>query len=387
MRMKRSVATGWPVLAFGIFLFVVAALAAAQSQTSSPQSGAADRKQSGPKLAEEQFKNIQVLKGIPADQLIPAMQFIAASLGVDCEYCHDHQAMDSDDKKPKKIARKMMTMMFDIDKANFDSRLDVTCYSCHRGAANPVSIPVIRDEEPAAPGAEGKKLVENAALPKPEELLDKYLAAVGGASALEKITSRVQKGKLEAFGGQTFPADVYSKAPSKRVSVMHLQAGDSVTAFDGQRGWLSVPGRPAHMMSAAENEAAHMDADLQFPAHVKTMYSKFKVTTGEKIDGHDTYLVEAAAEGHPPLRLYLDKETGLLLRLVRYAQSPLGLNPTQIDYADYREADGVRVPFRWTQARPANRFTIQVQELQQNVPVDDAKFAPPPPPPPAPSPR
>ena len=229
-----------------------------------------DHKQSGPKLAEEQFKNIQVLKGIPADQLIPAMQFIAASLGVDCEYCHDHQAMDNDDKKPKKIARKMMTMMFDIDKANFDSHLEVTCYSCHRGAAKPVSIPIIKDEEPAAPAAEGKKPVENAALPKPEDLLDKYLTAVGGAAALEKITSRVQKGKLEAFGGQTFPADVYSKAPGKRISVMHLKGGDSVTAFDGQHGWLSVPGRPAHMMSAAENEAAHMDADLQFPAHVKT---------------------------------------------------------------------------------------------------------------------
>src|ERR1700686_1491895 len=112
----------------------------------------------GPKKAEEQFKNIQVLKGIPADQLIPAMQFITASLGVECEYCHDHQAMDSDDKKPKKIARKMMTMMFDIDKNNFDGRLDVTCYSCPRGAANPGSIPVIKDEEMAAgSGGPGQK--------------------------------------------------------------------------------------------------------------------------------------------------------------------------------------------------------------------------------------
>ena len=110
------------------------------------------------------------------------------------------------------------------------------------------------------------------------------------------------------------------------------------------------------------------------------MYSKFKVAAGEKIDSHDTYLVEASAEGQPPLHLYLDKETGLLLRLVRYAQSPLGLNPTQIDYADYRDADGVKIPFRWTQSRPGNRFTIKVEELQQNVPVDDAKFAPPPPP-------
>src|ERR1700693_860709 len=129
----------------------------------------AGQKTAGQKLTEEQFKNIQVLKGIPADQLIPAMQFITASLGVDCDYCHDHQAMDSDDKKPKKIARQMMTMMFDIDKNNFDGRLEVTCYTCHRGAAMPVSIPTIKDEEMAGPGGPGKKTAENPALPTPEE--------------------------------------------------------------------------------------------------------------------------------------------------------------------------------------------------------------------------
>ena len=399
--MKRQSVIVWLSIFCGILLCVVAPFDGPHAQAptqgnsgtgTAPVSGEASgkhatqepkspgQKAAGQKLAEEQFKNIQVLKGIPADQLIPAMQFISASLGVDCEYCHDHQAMDSDDKKPKKIARKMMTMMFDIDKNNFDGRLAVTCYPCHRGAAKPVSIPVIKDEEMAGPGAAGKKPVENTALPKPEELVDKYLAALGGAAAVEKISSRLQKGKLLAFGGQSFSAEVYSKAPGKRVSVMHLKDGDSVTAFDGQRGWMSVPGRPAHMMSASENESARLDADMHFPVHVKTLYSKFTVKSGEKIDGHDTYLVEGREEGRPPLRLYFDTQTGLLLRLVRYAQSPLGLNPTQIDYADYREADGVKVPFRWTLSRPGNRFTIQVEEMKQNVPVDDAKFTPPPPP-------
>ena len=340
----------------------------------------AGQRAAGQKLAEEQFKNIQALKGIPADQLIPAMQFISASLGVECDFCHVHEKMDSDDKKPKKIARQMITMMLDIDKNNFDGRLEVTCYSCHRGAAMPVSIPAIKDEEMAGPGAPGKTPAENPALPKPEELLDKYLAAVGGAAAVEKITTRVQKGKLMAFGGQSFPAEVYSKAPDRRVSVMHLKDGDNVTAFDGQRGWLSVPGRPPHMMSASENGSARLDADLHFPVHVKTLYPKFKVDSGEKVDGHDTYLVTGYEEGRPPLRLYFDAQTGLLLRLIRYAQSPLGLNPTQIDYADYREADGVKIPFRWTLSRPGNHFTIQVEEVKQNVPVDDSKFVAPPPP-------
>src|SRR5207245_8131043 len=136
---------------------------------------------------------------------------------------------------------------------------------------------------------------------------------------------------------------------------------------------------PVNTSSAAENAAARIDADFYFPAHLKTLYEKFSVDPGEKIDGHDTYLVVGRTEGKPPLRLYLDKETGLLLRLIRYAETPLGRNPTQIDYADYRDANGVKSPFRWTLARPGNRFTIQVEQLQQNVPVDDAKFAAPPP--------
>jgi photosynthetic reaction center cytochrome c subunit len=378
VHMKRQRVIAWLTIGCGILLCAIGPFAGPPVQAQEPK--IASQRAAGQKLAEEQFKNIQALKGIPADQLIPAMQFISASLGVECEFCHVHEKMDSDDKKPKKIARQMITMMLDIDKTNFEGRLEVTCNTCHRGAAMPVSVPAIKDEEMAGPGAPEKKHAENAALPKPDELLDKYLAAVGGAMAIDKITTRVQKGKLMAFGGQSFSAEVYSKGPDKRVSVMHLKDGDSVTAFDGQRGWLSVPGRPAHMMSASENNSARLDADLHFPVHVKTLYPKFTVDNGEKIDGHDTYLVTGYEEGRPPLRLYFDKQTELLLRLVRYAQSPLGLNPTQIDYADYREGDGVKAPFRWTVSRPGNRFTIQVEEMKQNVPVDDAKFVAPPPP-------
>jgi hypothetical protein len=360
----------------GTPLGLLLAIAWAGAQSTAPNAPAAP---AGPKLAEEEFKNIQALKGIPADQVIPSMQFIAASLGVECEYCHVAHANEKDDKKPKVTARKMINMMMAINKDNFEGHREVTCYSCHRGSKDPVATPVITDEEAKPAAEEEKKPGEaKATLPSAEQLLDKCLAAIGGADALQKITSRVQKGTITAFGGQHFPVDIYSKAPDKRLSVMHLQGGDSLTGFDGKQGWLSVPGR-VHMMSAAENAAERIDADLYLPAHLKTLYEKFRVDAGEKIDGHDTYLVAGRTEGQPPLRLYLDKESGLLLRLVRYAETPLGRNPTQIDYADYRDANGVKAPFRWTLARPGNRFTIQVEQLQQNVPVDESKFAMPPP--------
>jgi photosynthetic reaction center cytochrome c subunit len=354
------------------------AIAGAKAQSSpAPQSPA-------PKLAEEEFKNIKVLKGVPADQIRPSMQFITASLGVECEYCHvrGDRGLDfeKDDKKTKVTARKMMEMMFAINKENFEGHRDVTCYSCHRGAADPVATPVITDEEPK-PEAERGKAPGDAkpVLPPADQLLDKCLAAIGGEAALEKVTSRVEKGKINA-NGQQLPIEVYAKAPDKRISIMHLPNGESVTAFDGKQGWLSNAGHP-HMMTAAENDAARIDSDLYFAMHVKNLYKKFTVAPGEKIDGHDTYLVLGRNEGQPPLRLYFDQQTGLLLRLVRYAETALGRNPTQIDYADYRDADGVKIPYRWTLARPGNRFTIQVDQVQQNVPVEDAKFTPPPMPP------
>jgi outer membrane lipoprotein-sorting protein len=339
------------------------------SQTAVP-AGAAQNGAPAFKTASQQFKNIQVLKDVPADQLIPAMQFITASLGVDCEYCHVEHAFDKDDKKPKVMARKMMEMMITINNENFESHRMVTCYTCHQGGENKPEM-----MEGSVTSATGN--------PAAESLLDQYLAAVGGADALKKIKSRVAKGTVTAFGDQHMPIDIYSKAPDMRVSVMHMKEGESVTAYNGKVGWLSVPGR-VHMMNVQESFGARMDSDFAFAASVKSLYAKWETLPGEKVDGHDTWLLIGRNEGQPPLKLYLDQKSNLLVRLIRYTDSPLGYNPTQIDYHDYRPADGVKTPYRWTIARPGNRFTVQVDDLKQNVAIDDAKFVPPPPTPPPP---
>lgn len=335
----------------------------------------------GPKKAEEQFKNIQTLKGIPADQLIPAMQFITASLGVECEFCHVQGAFEKDDKKPKQTARKMMEMMFAINKENFDGHREVTCYSCHRGAVDPVATPLVMTEE-TKPGIEVANNEEKtgdsgSSGPSAELLFSKYLQAVGGAAATDKITSRVMKGMI-TFGNRNVPIEIFSKDPDKRVSFTHTPDGNSITAFDGHEGWLGAPKRPVHEMHGPDVDAAAMDADLHFAAHLKNMFREAKVRGTEKIDGHDAYVVVGQREAKTPVRLYFDEKSGLLLRLVRFGETPLGRLPTQIDYADYREAGGVKIPFRWTLARPGGRFTIQVSEVKENAPVDDAKFAKPP---------
>jgi len=343
-----------------------------------------------PKKAEDQFKNILVLKGIPADQVIPSMQFITASLGVECDFCHVQGAFEKDDKKPKQTARKMMEMMFAINKNNFDGHREVTCNSCHRGSTDPVAIPAVMTEEPKMAMGEPKKIEGEAKKGEPvanensgpaaDQLFDKYVQASGGAVAIEKITSRTQKGTID-FGGKSFPIDVYSKDPDKRVSFTHMGDSDSITAFDGHEGWLGMPGRPLSEMHGGDLDGAAMDADLHLATHLKQMFSEVKVRGSEKIGDRDAYVVVGRREGKPPIHLYFDQQSGFLLRIVRYGETALGRLPTEIDYADYRDVNGVRIPYRWTLARPSGRFTIQMTDVQQNVPVDDAKFAKPPAPP------
>jgi len=368
----------------------------AQSSAPVPAAPAQSSASAGPKMAEEQFKNIKVLKGVPADQVFPAMQFITVSLGVECDFCHVQGAggkleFDKDDKKPKQTARKMMEMMFAINKDNFDGHREVTCNSCHRGSTDPVGTPAVMTEEPkveakAAP-AETKRgeggQAKEATGPSADQLLDKYIQAMGGAAAIDKIASRVAKGSIE-FGDKSFPIDLYSKDPYRRISFTHMPEGDNVTAFDGHEGWLGMSGHPMREMHGPDIDAASIDADLHLPTHLRRMFSKVSTGGTEKVGDRDTYVVVGQREDKPPLHLYFDQQSGLLVRLVRFSETPLGRLPTQIDYADYREADGVKVPFRWTLARPNGRFTIQVTDLKQNVVVDDAKFAKPPAPVPAP---
>jgi hypothetical protein len=323
-----------------------------------------------------------VLKAIPSEQLQPSMQFIAASLGVECTFCHTAGAYDNDDKKPKQAARKMIQMQMAINKDNFEGRPEVTCNSCHRGSHDPVAIPAITDEgpKPPAPPAEGANA---AARPTADQILDKYLQAVGGAEALQKTTSRVEKGTINV-GARQFPIEIFAKAPDKRLSVMHGQNGDSITAYDGHTGWLGNGDRPPQEMTEAEASIFKIDADFRLAADIKQIFTQLRVGRPDKVADKDANQLIGLRRGQPPVRLFFDAQSGLLVRVVRYAETPLGRNPSQVDYSDYRDSGGVKIPYQWTLARPAGRFTIKVDQVQVNVPIDDAKFAKPavPPPPP-----
>ncbi|MGC2183245.1 MAG: c-type cytochrome [Terriglobales bacterium] len=343
--------------------------------SSSGQTTPGNPAQSHAKKTDEAYKNIQVLKGLPADQLIPAMQFITSSLGVECSYCHTEGAFDKDDKKPKQTARKMMQMMFAINQANFEGKPEVTCYSCHRGSPHPVATPVIA--EAGAPPAQETAPVEPvpppSSTPGVEQILEKYVQAIGGASAIERLSTRVEKGSIDISGRQ-FPVELFSKTPGKRVLIIHLPNGDNITALDGTTGWLSTPGRPTREIPAPEMLSARLEADLRLPIHFQQFFSEIKTANPEKIGDHDVYVVLGGGAGEVAAKFCFDQQSGLLLRMLRYSDSPLGRNPTQVDYSDYRDEGKLKVPFQRTISTPRSRYSIRIEHVQDNVPVDDSKF-------------
>src|SRR5580692_4550863 len=188
-------------------------LSAAMANNSAPHEKAEEgSNRSADKSAESVFKNIQVLKGVPSDKLIPAMRFISASLGVECSYCHVPDRFDQDDKKPKQIAREMMRMVFAIDKESFTGLREVTCYSCHRGLPKPEAVPMVSGEEPRKPqaggGLEAQRLT--AGLPTADQLIDHYIQALGGEAAIGNINSRREQGTFIA-AGQSVSVEIFDE--------------------------------------------------------------------------------------------------------------------------------------------------------------------------------
>jgi photosynthetic reaction center cytochrome c subunit len=325
------------------------------------------------KTADQVYKNITELKGIPADQLMPAMQFISSSLGVQCDTCHVAGKPEADDKRAKKTARAMIAMTMAINKNAFAGNTQVTCYSCHRGSEHPVAIPpVLETDAPAPPEAHPAP----SANPPVDSIIEKYVTALGGADAMKKVSTRVGTGAIIVAGKET-PIEVFTKAPNKRITITHNEGSDSATAFDGTIGWMGTIGRPAREMAPADAKGSALDAEFYLPLTMKEVFTQLRPGRPDKIGDVAVLTLTGTRQGLPPVRFFFDANSGLLLRMVRYTENPLGRMPVQIDYADYRDVHGVKTPFRWTLSRPNGRFTIQLSDVKANVPIDDTKFAKP----------
>jgi hypothetical protein len=349
----------------------------------SGQGAAAER----PQLAEEVFKNVQLLKGIPVKEFMGTMGMFSASLGLNCTDCHVEEAGGNwaryaDDTDLKRTARRMMTMVDSLNKSMFGGRRLVSCYSCHRGANRPQAIPKLDVQYGDAIILEPDEiLADGIGQPTANEILDKYIQAIGGMQRLASLTSFVATGMYMGFDDyQKYPVEVYGQAPGRRTTIMHGAFGNITWVFDGSNGWVAAPAVTAPVpvvpLTGGELGGARVEAELAFPARLKQMLVEWRVGDPAIINDQEFQVVQGKlAPGGLPIKLYFDPMTGLLSRLVYYNDTPVGRIPTQIDYSDYRDVSGVRMPFKWTTTWTDGRMIFEMSSVQANVPVDARRFA------------
>lgn len=363
---------------------VLCLLPAALAQQSAPEQK--------PLMSEDAFKNVQVLKGIPVSQFMTSMGFFSASLGQSCEYCHVSESSGSwekyaDDNDHKQTARKMVLMMAGINRAYFGGRRVVTCYSCHRGGQLPKVIPSLAEQYGVPPASEPDEILAQAPnAPPAEQILDKYIEAAGGSQRLTGLNSVVASGTYQGYDteGEKRPFDVFAKASGQRTTIIHMREGDSITTFDGRNAWIAAPqaSRPIPLLALTgrDLDGAAFDANLTFPARIRQVLTQWRVGFPFTIDDRDVQVVQATTPGKYPVKLYFDPASNLLVRVVRYTDTPVGLAPTQIDYSDYRDVSGIKIPFHWVLTWVDGRSTIDLTQVRTNVAIDAGKFAQPTPP-------
>ncbi len=332
------------------------------------------------KTAGEEGKNIVVFKTLPASRLSPVMDLMATSLGVRCQHCHVADSsgthFDRDDKPEKRTARKMIQMVMDLNAKSFGGRSAITCYTCHRGSVEPAEVLPL-PAEPAKPPKEEEK--ESVSLPTIDQVLTAYEKALGGSDAIQKIKSRVIKGSAVDIQGHEMPEEIIQKAPGLYLSTVTFREGmQRLRGYDGKVGWFSTP-RGIREIPADEAGDLRRSAELFPIARLRENTAGLHVREKDTVNGKDAYIL-AAPVGNDVTEIYsFDAATGLLLREMTMTETPVGIIPHQIDYADYRVVDGVNVPFnvRTSAVDPRDGSTLRVATVEQNVPVDDAKFSPP----------
>ena len=215
------------------------------------------------------------------------------------------------------------------------------------------------------------------ALPTVDQVLDKYVQALGGKASIEKLTSRVSKGTFEAPGIEG-SVEIYAKAPNKTASMVDVPAfGQVRQAFDGSVGWVDNPQAGLREMSGQELSTTKRGAEFYQVIKLQQLYPKMTLKGAQKLGAREAYMIEADPGDGSLRRMYFDTQTGLLVRSEIERDTPQGRATFDSELEDYKEVDGVKVPFTLRQSTPTLSFVIKLTEVRHNVPIDEARFAKP----------
>jgi photosynthetic reaction center cytochrome c subunit/uncharacterized protein DUF6544 len=334
-------------------------------------------------LSDQVFKNIQILKGIPVDQFMDAMGMFSASLGYDCSSCHSQdihydRAAFATTTPLITRARQMINMMNGLNEANFGGRPRVTCFTCHRGSPNPEDVPSLALQYADLVDDPNAMTLVRSRNVMPDQVFAKYMQALGGAQKVAALTSFTARGTYGGFntGGADIPIEINAKAPNQRMQIVRAPDAENVKTYNGQKAWVSEGWRPLPLMelTGGNLEGARIEALTLFPATIKDSFTGWQAGTAT-IDDKPVQVLQGRSAGQPlPVSFYFD-ESGLLVRTMRWNRTPVGTVPTQMDFSDYRDVAGVKMPFKTVITWTDGQNTIMLNQIQANVPIDAARFA------------
>ena len=344
-----------------------------------------------PQLAGAVFKNVQVLKDIPVDEFLGTMGFFSAATGLNCTDCHSEESGGNwakyADESPLKIrARGMMRMMNAINAMNFGGRQVVTCFTCHRGTSRPSVMPSLDLLYSSPPPIEpGDPITQAPNQPPADQILDKFVQAIGGPARVAALTSFTAKGTYTGFDdAEKSDLEVYAAAPGKHALIARAKSGETTTwIFDGTNAWLAAPAvaKPVPLIptTGADLDGVKLESRLRFPTMLTQALTNWRVGFPTTIDDEDVSIIQGTTANGATATLCFDRKTNLLVRYVRFANSPVGRIVTRIDYSDYRDVPGVgvKMPFKWVVVGLTGRFTYQLTSVQPNVAIPASRFAAP----------
>lgn len=350
---------------------------------------------------EGREKNVKLLGDLPVSQFIPVMNYFAASLGRRCNFCHvntNGQWDYASDAKPEKnTAREMIKLVLDTNKNFFKGNTEVSCYVCHRGRNNPQGIMTLPLPTPAAPpagagggpGGGGQQPAgaqpQGSPTPRPtptpaDEILNKYITAIGGQAAIDKIKSRMATGTITTATGQSGTYEL-TQIGDKAIETIVTPRVTMKRALTSAGGWESNGPNVRELAGSDLTRMRNANQLFSF-LKLKEQYTRLRPNGRDKVGDRDAYVIAAARSDNDLDRLYFDIETGLLLRRVSYMRTMIGVIPEEWDFEDYRDVDGVKMPFtiKVSSVDAGNPYMVRkFTEIKLNGPVDDSKFAMPPP--------
>jgi hypothetical protein len=355
-----------------LFLILIAAAAAAPAAAQQPGSAGATR------------PNLRVLQALPESQLFPVMNLLATSLGVRCDYCHVQATpdlartpsnvggwvWDRDDKPQKRTAREMMQMVIDLNARGFKGESRITCYTCHRGSPLPARTPPL----PPPPG--GGTTPAAVPLPSADRVWANYVTAVGRVDGAAPGTGTIISGWDDRPEGRYGKVEiVVADRDRYRVTLTTPDATIS-QGLDGEVAWATTSSGVQRLSGA---DLTRMRRIAMRYRAMKERPANLQVVGVERLADADVYVATARIDPITTWTLYFDVVTGLLRRETTTTETLLLPLQEQVDYEDYRDVSGVRLPFRvrTSDGAPYDTVTRTFLQIRRNVAVDDAQFRPP----------